>query len=1614
MNSKEKTRAIIDQVVEKAQQTHVGKAIVALERFIRLFYGNLSLEDLQAYSVENLYGLACCQWQLMRSRVVGIPKLRVYNPSLEKDGWSSSHTIIELCTDDMPFLIDSMHMEITRLGLTIHQMIFAGGIQCLRAEGEIADIQPFSHPLEGGSAEAPIHLEIDRQNDTAALQKIEEDLLRVLADVRMVVEDWPKMMGCVESIIEEYAEPELQQQFPDMKESRAFLEWLLNHHFTFLGYRDYVVSGEGDQRALELVKGSGLGVLRDSTTSRHRREYADLPQEAREVALSLDQCLIITKTNTRSTVHRPTYTDYIGIKRFDKQGRLVGERRVIGLYTSSAYSSDPQAIPFLRHKVKEVMQISELSGRSHAGKDLLHILSTFPRDDLLHAPVKEVYEIAMGIMRLQERRRIRMFARKDIYGRFVSVLVFVPRENFNTVLVERMRSILAEEMQADEVLMNTRFSESVLARIHYVVRLNSTEPRKYDFESIEKRLVAAGQSWQEGLLENLMAFYGEESANELQGLYRRAFPAGYREHFLARNAVFDIEKIEKLRRGSPMEMVCYRTKDCSELEVKLKLFHPCSYVPLSDAVPMLENMGFRVLHEDSYRVAVKDEVFWINDFKLSYCQSSLCDIDEFDEYFYSAFKKIWAGDAENDGFNKLVVAANMSWREVSLLRAYAKYFRQIGFSLSQQYIEEALVANALIATDLVRLFDQRFNPVEHDHSDEAQAAISENILAALDQVASLDQDRILRMYLKTVMATLRTNYYQKNESGEPKTYLSLKLNSAGVPDMPLPRPAFEVFVYSPRFEGVHLRSANVARGGIRWSDRKEDFRVEVLGLMKAQQVKNALIVPAGAKGGFVTKRLTAEMSREAMMAEGVSCYQDYIRSLLDVTDNIVGPEIVAPNDTVAYDEQDPYLVVAADKGTATFSDIANAISAEYGFWLGDAFASGGSAGYDHKKMGITARGAWVSAKRHFLELGLDVDKDEVTVIGIGDMSGDVFGNGVLLSPHLKLVAAYNHQHIFLDPTPNPEVSYRERQRLFALPRSTWDDYDRNLLSAGGGVYKRSAKAIRLTPEVKAMLGLEQDVIVPNELINLLLKSPVDMIWNGGIGTFVKASTEKNSEVGDRANDPIRVNGYELRAKVVCEGGNLGLTQLGRIEYELSGGKVNTDFIDNSAGVDCSDHEVNIKILLNGLLQNQALTLDERNALLVEMTDTVAHLVLKNNYHQNQALSLAAIKSVGRLGLYIDFIDDLERRGLLNRELEFLPDNLALLERKSEGIGLTRPELAVLLSYSKITLKNAMLASDIPEDAYLSSYARFAFPKVLRERYPDLIAKHRLSRELIATQLSNQVVSDMGATFIYQVSDETGADLASILRAYVASKEIFNVESVQQAIEALDYQVSADVQYEMILDGIQLVRRSTRWMLRNRKDGLDIEALVSQFKPAIVGLYRRLPKFLRGQVRDKLYAKTHEFIEAGVPESLAMQVASASAIYHTLNVVECASSCDIEFYQVAKIYFMLVDRLELPVLRNCINAYPIDSRWSVLARAAFKADLDWAQRRIAANVLQFSTASDSLSQRLDAWFESNQVMVHRVRQVIADIRSTDAPDFAILSVALRELMDLAEVGRTVSL
>ncbi len=1304
----------LDKVVEAALAKAGDKFKIDVTEFIHQYFRNVSVDDLRDRSAANLAGMALSHLDLAFSRPRDTALHRIFNPEAERDGWTSTHTILQTVNDDMPFLVDSLGMVLNRSGLSIHLTIHPVFLIRRNRRREIISVEPAGPRSDGQKQESFVQIEFNRISEGRLMQQSDQLIQETLDDIRLATRDWLEIVETSRRI-----RAELKQQPPpinkrDLRESEALLEWMEEDHFTYLGYREYDLVTEDGVDSLLARQGTGLGILRDADDRKKVRDKMHLSGEIRKQARSR-QLLVITKANSLATVHRPGYLDYVGVKRFDEEGKVTGEQRFLGLFTSVAYSKSPREIPLLRHKVAQVMERSGLRPNSHAGKGLLHILETYPRDELFQSSIEDLSRISVGIIGLQDRQRIKLFIRRDAFRRFFACIVYVPREQYNTSVRRKIGEILMDTFAGISVESTPLISESVLARVYLIVRIEPGTSPRFNVRSIEKRITSAVRSWQDQLSETMVERFGEQRGLELFARYGRHFPAAYEEDVSPRAASFDIENMDALEDlPESLRMSLYRPPSFPDSKVRFKIFHRTNPIPISEGLPMLENMGLRVISERPYEVEFEDDsVMWIQDFEMEYPHGSIVPASV-NQIFQDAFYRVWRGQLESDGFNRLILGAGLTWRQVSLLRAICKYLLQTGLPFSQTYMENSLGENAELARGLVMLFECANNPAVGLGRRERQTTkLREDVLEMLDSVVGQDDDRILRSFLSIISATLRTNYYQPAADGF-KEYISFKLDPRQVPDLPKPRPMFEIFVYSPRVEGVHLRGGPVARGGLRWSDRREDFRIEVLGLMKAQMVKNTVIVPVGAKGGFVVKQ-PPDGDRELLMQEVVACYKTFVNGLLDLTDNIVDDSIHPPEHVVRHDEDDPYLVVAADKGTATFSDIANSVSLEHGFWLGDAFASGGSVGYDHKKMGITARGGWESVKRHFRELGVDTQKEPFTVAGIGDMSGDVFGNGMLLSPHIRLQAAFNHLHIFLDPDPDPAKSFAERKRLFALPRSGWDDYDQSLISDGGGVFSRKDKQIKLSARARKMLAIKAETITPQALMSAILKMPVDLLWNGGIGTYVKATTESNAEVGDRSNDSLRVNGSELRCKVVGEGGNLGFTQLGRVEYALSGGRINTDFIDNSAGVDCSDREVNVKILLNLARRDKRITDARRASLLAAMTDEVAQLVLRNNYLQSLAISMLESSAPERINEHAHVIRAMERRRELDRSLEFLPNEDEIAERKRNQRGLTRPELAVLLSYSKISLYKVLLKSDVPEDAYLSLELTRYFPTPLQEQ-----------------------------------------------------------------------------------------------------------------------------------------------------------------------------------------------------------------------------------------------------------------------------------------------------------
>ncbi len=1585
---------------------------VDLESLIRGYYRHVSPEDLVDRTQRDLGATVLHQLDLARNRPQGTANVRLFTPSQDRDGWTClGRTVVEVVTDDMPFLVDSVGMALDAAGHTVHQVMHPQFVVRRSLDGNLREVLDDAASTDDHDVdrESWMHVEIDRVPDSET-EAIQQTLLKVLQDVREAVEDWQRMHAAVDAIVADLESDPPPLPDLELAQGREFLSWLTHDHFTFLGFREYDLVQDGDDELLRAVPGTGLGILR--ADQMQSPSFGKLPPPAKARARE-KHLLVLAKANSRATVHRPVHLDYIGVKKFDASGEVVGERRILGLFSSAAYAESVNRIPVLREKAKQVIERAGYEQHSHAGKALMDVLETYPRDEFFQTPVEDLVPIADAVMHTRERRQLRLFLRRDSYGRFLSCLVYLPRDRYNTTVREKISHILQERLGGESVEFTARVSESFAARLHFVVRPpEDGELADVDTADLERELAEAARSWDDDLSAAVLEANDADEGARLIKAHGDAFPEAYKEDYSAAVGAVDLCRLARMGEGDlSLSLVPQgRTGDA-----RLKIFRTGGPLSLSEVLPTLSAMGVEVVDERPYELEGMPLPTHIYDFGLRWGRpwpkSAI-------EPFQDAVQSVWGDRNESDGFNSLVLAAGISWRQAVVLRAYARYLRQGGTPYSQEYIEDTLRTNVDITGYLVKLFEARFDPGRNgDIAADAEARtakcddLESRITRSLDEVAGLDQDRILRAYLTLIQATLRTNYFQHEvgEDGEsqPHPYLALKLDPSGVPDLPEPRPKFEIFVYSPRVEGVHLRFGSVARGGLRWSDRRDDFRTEVLGLVKAQMVKNTVIVPVGAKGGFVCKQLPDPGDRDAWMTEGIACYRTFISALLDVTDNLVNGDVVPPVDVVRHDADDSYLVVAADKGTATFSDIANEVAKDYDFWLGDAFASGGSVGYDHKAMGITAKGAWVSVQRHFREMGVDCQSEDFTAVGVGDMSGDVFGNGMLCSEHTRLVAAFDHRDIFIDPTPDAGPSYAERQRLFDLPRSSWQDYDQSLISEGGGVFSRSTKSIPLTQEIRTALGIEGKVpaLSPPELMRAVLKAPVDLLWNGGIGTYVKSESESHADAGDKANDAIRVDGGELRCAVVGEGGNLGLTQRGRIEFAQAGGRLNTDFIDNSAGVDTSDHEVNIKILLNRVVDAGNLTAEGRAELLASMTEEVGMLVLNDNYDQNLALANSQAQAPALLHVHEDWMRHLERSGRLNRDLEALPSRREVVARKERGAGLTAPELSILLAYAKIGLADELLATDLADDPFLRSDLYSYFPRAMRQDYRGAMVEHPLRREIVVTQIVNDLVNGAGITYLHRLAGETSASAAELTRANFIAREIFGTEGLLREINHWDNRIDAAVQTRMRIEVRTLIERVSRWLVSNRRPPLDSEATVDHFEVVTERVLQALPDLLSGREKAAFEERRDALVKQGVPDSLATHVAVMPPAYMIIGIVETASRDGIDPLEVARVHFALAERLGLPTLVARILALPRTDRWETMARAALRDDLHGVHAQLAAQVLAATPSADSAAARVSDWEDNDEVRVNRAVETLQEICADEQADLARLSVGLRVVRSL---------
>ena len=1601
---------LIKAAQKAAQKALKGGKAKQLQTVIADYFGHVPEQDVDHLGGAGLMRLAAGHLALGETRKAKQTKIRAFNPDQKRDGWTSKHSIIEIVTEDMPFLVDSVSAELSRRELSINLVIHPIFKVRRNKNGKITSILERGEMDVDARAESYMHFEVTQQ-PPKVLDEVEAALSDVLRDVRYSVEDWRPMRERMEVAIDEFNTQPRGVHPEEAEEVRELMRWLHDNHFTFLGFREYKVSGTGKKARVTLDRSSGLGVLRDASVSVFE-SFQSKDTLSPEIAESLTSgnLLSMTKTNQRSVVHRSVHMDAIGINKLDEKGKVVAHRLFVGLLTSVAYNLSPRNIPLLRRRIQNVIDMSGYTRDSHDGKALMNILETYPRDELFQIDEKTLKNIAIGILHLQERQRVALFVRNDAFGRYLSCLAFVPRDRYNTELRQRIQEILAAAFDGQPSAFFTHLGDSPLARVHMIIKLPSRKIPKYNVEKIEAEITEATRSWADHLLQALVDRDGEVEGHEIHARVKSAFGAAYQATYRTDQVLADIDSLNQVDTTGELGLRLYRHPDADKNSVNFKLYIPNDKVALSDALPFFEHMGFKVIDEAGPHTvkmanAVHERIY-IHDFGLTTRDGSDVDLDAIRDNFEDAFAQVWQGRAESDGFNGLLVTAGLTWREVVILRAYCKYLRQVGITFSQTYMEQTMVKHRKFSRLLVEMFMTVFTPGRSKQK-VSPGKMRTEYIEMLDDVASADEDRILRSFLNILDSTLRTNYFQPNEDGEPKSYVSFKIDSKTVDDMPLPRPFREIWVYSPRVEGVHLRFGYVARGGLRWSDRPEDFRTEILGLVKAQQVKNAVIVPVGSKGGFVCKQPPADGGRDAFLDEGIACYKIFLSGLLDITDNIDGQKTVKRDNVVRRDDDDPYLVVAADKGTATFSDIANGVSVDYGHWLGDAFASGGSQGYDHKKMGITARGGWESVKRHFREMGIDCQSEDFTCVGVGDMSGDVFGNGMLLSKHIKLLAAFNHLHIFVDPDPDPASSWKERKRLFDMGRSSWTDYDTKKMSKGAQIYERSAKSLKLTSQIKSLFGLDTDTVTPNELLGAILRHQADLMWFGGIGTYIKAENESAADVGDRANDAIRVNGSEVRAKVIGEGANLGVTQLGRIEFASHGGRLNSDSIDNSAGVDSSDHEVNIKILLGQVTSSDRLTEQARNKLLAKMTDEVAALVLEHNYDQTQAISLIQSRGIHMVENQHRLIKMLERKNLLNRAVEYLPDDETIAERITAKKSFVRPETAVLVSYAKLWTYEEILDSDVPDDPYLFDDLVNYFPTPLRKTYRDDIANHRLRREIIATRLTNNMINRMGGSFVNEVGEKTGKGVAEISRAWYIAHEIFDMQSLWSEIEALDNKVPAETQTSMLMDTHHLLEWVTLWFLRNGELGLNIGDHCRAFRDGMRDLANNLSSTLPSHYVDDMKHRGKPYADHGVPEALANRVANLVNLYSGCDIVQLATRRKLDVLNVARGYFAIGTRFRMGRLRAAADHMESDTHWQQLANAALIEEIYSHQLRLTETILDKAKKATPPKKAVEDWVQGNPGLVEPTDLMLGELWNIEVNDLSMIAVASRQLRAMVD-------
>lgn len=1597
-----------DALIKKSIKTLKKKDIEChecAEAFVSRFLSQIPADDIINWKADELSSIAKSMLDWACDREVNKARLRVFNPEEGDAGWNDNRTVIEIVNDDMPFLIDSIAAELNHRNEAIEVLIHPILKVSRNKKGHLTSVDGSGKPEVDGLFESYIHIQIESTLSEKRCKEMQDALEIVVMDVRNATQDWHPMLSRLDSVIQEMSHIPADNDPEVINEARSFLQYVHDNNFTLLGYRKDNIRKTKSGEAFAKAKGSGLGLLKDSRDIMSIADQGDLDLQGLIDCVS--PVMISKLIGRRSTVHRRVPYDVILVKILDSNNKLIGRHVFIGLFTSSTYSCRTSEVPIIRRKVQETISRASFGHDSHDYKALEHILEKFPRDELFQIDVDRLVNTALGILRLQERQRIALFARLDKLGNYFSCLVYVPRDHFDSQFRRKVAGILEESLDGHTTNFYTTLDDSPLARILFTIKLNGNAKNKYDIPAIEQKLIDAGRGWHDSLKSFLMQRRGKHEGLVLFEKYQYAFSRGYQDNVDPSNVINDIRHVEDVLEGKDITVEFYQLNDAPENEYRLKVYHKDTPVPLSDILPILERMGLRINSELPYEIHPEgaDTSVWIHDFFAELPDQKNIDLDVAKPLFEDAFLNIWDKRAENDGLNQLILKGGLDWRGVNIVRTYLSYLRQAKFPYSRRYVETVMNLYPEITGEIIDLFLMRSNPDQEKDIDKKIQNKHDALIKKLESISQLDHDRILRSLVHLVEATLRTNYFQRNEDGSEKTWLSVKLNSRMLEFIPKPKPYVEIFIYSTRVEAVHLRGGPIARGGIRWSDRHDDFRTEVLGLVKAQMVKNAVIVPVGAKGGFVVKNPPKTGGRQAFLDEGIACYKILIQGLLDLTDNNVNGKIIKPENTVCYDGDDPYLVVAADKGTATFSDIANSLSVKEDFWLDDAFASGGSAGYDHKEMGITAKGAWESVKRHFRELGKDIQKEDFTCLGVGDMGGDVFGNGMLLSKHTRLLGAFNHLHIFCDPNPDAAKTFKERKRLFEA-RGGWDQYDQKLLSKGGRIFERSAKKVKLTKEIQKCFNIDEKELAPSELIHKMLQADVELLFFGGIGTYVKSSGESHADADDRANDSLRVNGRELNAKVIGEGANLGMTQKGRIEFAERGGKLNTDFIDNSAGVDCSDHEVNIKILLRDVMKNSKMTVAARNKLLVKMTDQVSNLVLNDNYQQTQAISMCQYDALDQMGRYIAYIRKLEKENILDRRVEDLPDDETLEKMINAGEVLTRPEFAVVLSYSKIQLYQELLTSKLPGEPGSDKWLFEYFPDDV-QKFKKQIEQHKLRDEIIATNVANTLINRMGPVFVMSRMEKTGATAANVARAFITSVESFATRELWDEIEKLDNKVDAITQMDALHEVFNLVKRAVTWMLRSENKDIKTQQFIDQLKPGVEILNKSLKDVVPQHIAHNISLREEAFKRQGIPTPLAKKLSRLRVLISSCDILNISKTCKSDIPDIAKVYFKVGRRLQIDLLRDAIRQVKPDNHWEARVLGALNDDLYIYQAKVTEHIIRsYGCPTDKAESGLEDWAAEHRKEIEALDQLLDEIWHAPVQNSAMLALAGQKLKYLA--------